>query len=79
MNTEMSNLVHIKSKCDEIRTHLRKHRNDSGLTQDNIAEWVGVTRKQIIEFENGSRFDIELLCNLCDKLGIDLRLNYFIT
>lgn len=79
MSTEVSNLEHLKTKCNEIRTLLRKHRNDAGLTQDDTAKWVGATRKQIIELENGTRFDIELICKLGDKLGIDMRLNYFIT
>ena len=61
MHEEVSNLEHLKSKCDEIRTLLRKHRNDAGLTQDDTANWIGATRKQIIELENGTRFDIELL------------------
>jgi len=78
MNEEVSNLEHLKIKCDEIRTLLKQHRQDARLTQDDTAKWIGVTRKQMIEFENGTRFDIELICRLGDKLGIEIRLNYTI-
>lgn len=78
MNDNVSSFTLIQTKCDEIRTLLKKHRSDASLTQDDLAKWIGVSRKQIIEIENGSRFDLELLCKLSDKLGIDIRINYFI-
>lgn len=75
-NIEVTNLEHFKKQYNEIVTNLIKFRNDSGLTQDSVANWLGVTRKKIVEFENMQRFDVELLCLYCDKYSIELKLTF---
>ena len=37
----------------EIRSHVRRHRAAAGLTQQELAERVGVTRQTVISIEKG--------------------------
>ncbi|MES2397905.1 MAG: hypothetical protein V4549_17970 [Bacteroidota bacterium] len=72
----VQNIVHLKSQIQIITQKIIECRKESGQTQDDVADWIKVDRRKIIDFENGKRFDIELLCALCDRFSIELELNY---
>ena len=66
----------IKSTYNQIVKELIENRNQSGYTQDSVAKMLGIDRRKIIDFENLSRFDFEILCNYCDIYGIQLKLKF---
>jgi DNA-binding XRE family transcriptional regulator len=69
-------ITEFKKVYNQIVTELVQCRNSSKQTQDDVAKWVNVSRKKIIEFENLQRFDIDLMCNLADKFSIEINLKY---
>lgn len=57
----------------EIGESLKKYRNTQGLTQEQLAKTLNVTRQTISKWENNKSFpDIENLIWLCDIYGISL-------
>ncbi len=55
-------------KIGKFILHCRKER---GLTQEQLAEKIGVTSKSISRWENGNTMpDYSLLKNICDELNI---------
>lgn len=61
---------HIKMKPAEI---LKLYREKIGLTQDNIASFLGIKREMISYFENGTREpSIEHYEKLAQLFGIEL-------
>ena len=56
-----------------ISNNLRQLRLDSGMTQDQAAEKLGVTRQALSSYETGrTRPDIDMLIRLCQVYGTDL-------
>jgi DNA-binding XRE family transcriptional regulator len=72
----VTNLEQIRDKCNEIVTLLVLSRKEAGITQSFMAEWIGVSRKRLINFEKGNIIDIELMCIYADKLSIKICLTY---
>ena len=57
-------------KIGKFISDLRKQKN---LTQENLAEKLGVTSKSVSRWENGNTMpDYSLLKDLCDELGINV-------
>lgn len=67
--------THIKSQCNELVTRLVECRKQSGTSQEFMADWLGVSRKKLSEFEGGA-FDFNLAILYADKMGIDVRINF---
>jgi DNA-binding XRE family transcriptional regulator len=76
---ESVNLSNLTVIYNSIVKQLVENRNQSKCTQDTVANWLNVSRKKLIEFENLKRLDIELLCKYSDIYGIDLNLKFTIT
>lgn len=57
---------------DEIGQRLRAFRLGSGLSADEIARKVGISRTALYRFEKGEVVKIETLINLADLLGVSL-------
>ena len=56
-----------------ISNNLRQLRLDSGMTQDQAAEKLGVTRQALSSYETGrTRPDIDMLIRLCQVYDTDL-------
>jgi len=51
---------------------IRQRRVDLGLSQDDIAESLGVSRTTISHIENGRPGTVATLLNVLDSLGLDL-------
>lgn len=77
MITDVTETTQIQFQCSKIVTELISIRKSAGFSQQFIADWLGVSRKKINEFENGN-FDFELMVKYCEKLSIELQLNYLI-
>lgn len=57
----------------DMRIHLRHHRQAGGMTQQTLAERVGVTRQTIISIERGRyRPSIELALQLARVFGVSV-------
>ena len=56
-----------------INTNLRQLRLDCGMTQEQVAEKIGVTRQAVSSYESGrTRPDIDMLIRLCGIYETDL-------
>lgn len=73
MDNNVTKPLQIKTQCNEVVSMLIKFRKEAGFSQEFVSEWLGVSRKKLNEFENGS-FDFDLMCLYCDKFSIDLTL-----
>lgn len=55
----------------EIGTRIRKYRKESGLTQEQLAEMIGVSKNRISNWEQGlNRPDADILTELCKSLNV---------
>lgn len=57
--------------CKAYVTELIQTRKEDHISQQFMADWLGVSRKKLSEFESGA-FDFELFCLYCDKLDIEI-------
>ncbi|CAK0771765.1 hypothetical protein CCP3SC1AL1_580016 [Gammaproteobacteria bacterium] len=79
MNIEVHNNVHdFKKVYKEIVAELVLIRNQAGITQQFMAEWLKVDRRKIISFENCKKIELEILLKYSDKLSVDVKFNYII-
>ena len=56
-----------------VVTKLIQERKESKFSQEFMADWLGVSRKKLNEFEKG-KIDFFLMCHYADKLSIDIEL-----
>lgn len=75
METEVPNIVHFKQQYLKIVQQLVQIRKSIPMTQSEVADWLKVDRRKIIDIENGN-INISLLLIYADKLSIDINLNY---
>ena len=66
------NLQGLKN-YQSVVTKLIQERKESKFSQEFMADWLGVSRKKLNEFENG-KIDFFLMCHYADKLSIDIEL-----
>ena len=59
-------------RYDEIGQRLRAFRLGSGLSADEIAKKIGISRTAVYRFEKGEVVKIETLISLADLLGVSL-------
>ena len=54
----------------DLGNAIRRRRKEAGLTQKQLAEWVGVQRNYIVSLEQGRRNPtITVLVKIADELG----------
>jgi DNA-binding XRE family transcriptional regulator len=78
MNQEVQNIVHFKEQYLKIVQELVHIRKSIPMTQAELADWLKVDRRKIIDLEN-ENINISLLLIYADKLSIDIKFNYVIT
>lgn len=76
---EDKNISNLIVTYNKIVKQLVENRNQSKATQDMVANWLNVSRKKLIEFENLKGLDIKLMCEYADIYGIEIKLNYTVT
>lgn len=55
----------------EIGSRIRKYRKEVGLTQEQLANTIGVTKSRISNWEQGiNRPDADILSELCKALNV---------
>lgn len=77
MNEEVQNIVHFKEQYLKIVHELVQIRKSIPMTQAELAGWLKVDRRKIIDLENGN-INISLLLTYADKLSVDVKFNYII-
>ena len=61
--------------CKVYVTELIQTRKEAHISQQFMADWLGVSRKKLSEFESGA-FDFELFCLYCDRLSINIVIKF---
>lgn len=75
MNENVTEKLQIYEQCNQIVTELIKIRTSAGFTQQFMADWLGVSRKKINEFEKG-RFDFDLMVKYANNLSVEIKITY---
>lgn len=58
----------------KIGTFLKKLRNEKALTQEQLAERLGVSRRTVSRWETGTNMpDLDILIEMADYYKVDLR------
>lgn len=58
----------------KIGRFLRQLRTENALTQQQLAEWLGVSDRSVSRWENGVTLpDFDLLIQLADRYGVEVR------
>ena len=73
---KVPNIEHFKTEYRKIVHELIKIRNQADLTQASMADWLGVDRRKIIQFEGMKKVNLELLLLYGDKLSVDVKFKY---
>ena len=73
--TEVQNIVHFKDMTKQIVQLIVQHRKQANLTQNELAEMLGIDRRKIINLEAG-KFDLITMLLASDILGININLNF---
>ena len=73
--TEVQNIVHFKEKAKQIVQIIVHNRKQANLTQNELAEMLGIDRRKIIALESG-KFDLITMLLASDILGININLNF---
>ena len=68
---EVHNIAHYNTLKSLLIKKLAQHRKDAGFSQQQVADWLDVDRRKIMELENG-KCDFELLLLYADKFSIDV-------
>jgi len=72
----VQNIVHFKQNYKAIVQDIVQCRVEAGFTKEYIAEWLGVDRRKIIDFEAQKKVDIETLLNYAGIFSIEINLSY---
>lgn len=57
----------------KIRQFLRECRKEKGITQEQLAEMLGVTNRSVSRWENGSNLpDLDILIEMADYYDVEL-------
>ncbi len=73
MNKNVTESVQGLQNYQSIVSILIQERKESKFSQEFMADWLGVSRKKLNEFEQG-KIDFFLMCHYADKLSIDIQL-----
>ncbi len=60
-----------------VRNNIKKYRLEKGLTQQELADKVGISRQYLTDIENpyrGKHISIAILGRIADSLGINIEL-----
>ena len=74
-----NNVQDFKKAYKEIVLKLIECRKSSGISGESLAEWLGVDRRKIINFEKLKKIDLETLLKYTDKMSIDVTFSFEVT
>ena len=73
MNKDVTENIQGLKNYQLVVTKLIQERKESKFSQEFMADWLGVSRKKLNEFERG-KIDFFLMCHYADKLSIEIEL-----
>jgi IS30 family transposase len=73
---KIPNIEHFKSLYRELVPKLVNIRKQSGTNINQMAEWLNVDRRKIMNFENLKKINLELLLLYGHKLSVEIHLKY---
>jgi DNA-binding XRE family transcriptional regulator len=72
METDVSKNIQGLENYRLIVAKLIQERKEAKFSQEFMADWLGVSRKKLNEFEKG-KIDFYLMCHYADKLSLDIQ------
>ena len=76
-NTNVTEMTQARQQAINIVPVLIQTRKEAGISQSLMAEWLGVSRKKLNQFEKG-KFDFLLLLKYAEKLSVEINLTHII-
>lgn len=76
MNDKVQNIELFKTLYKELVPKLVQIRKSSGTNIDQMAGWLNVDRRKIMQFEHLKKINLELLLLYGDKLSVDVKINF---
>ena len=73
MNKDVTENIQGLKNYQSVVAKLIQERKESKFSQEFMADWIGVSRKKLNEFERG-KIDFFLMCHYADKLSIEIEL-----
>ena len=73
--SKVHNFVQFKEIYIKVVQEIVQGRISSGQTQKDVADWIKVERRRIIQFEKKEKIDIELFLLLADKFDIEFNIS----
>lgn len=70
------NVVQFKAKYRAVVQQCVQAREQAGVTQEFLAEWLDIDRRKIIALEKFKKIDLQTLLLYADKFSVDLQI-YF--
>ncbi len=70
------NVHDFKKVYKEIVANLIEIRTQANVNQAQMAEWLEVDRRKIMQFEGLKKINLELLLVYSDKLSVDINFNF---
>ena len=75
---KVPNIEHFKTAYRELVPKLVQIRKQSGTNIEQMAEWLNVDRRKIMQFESLKKVNLELLLLYGHKLSVDVNFKYAI-
>jgi DNA-binding XRE family transcriptional regulator len=72
METDVTKKLQGLENYRLIVAKLIQERKEAKFSQEFMADWLGVSRKKLNEFEKG-KIDFYLMCHYADKLSLDIQ------
>lgn len=73
-NNQVQNVVQFKTAYRQAVQKIVHARETAGITQQFVAEWLGIDRRKISSFENLKKIDLETLLIYGHKMSVDIKL-----
>jgi len=72
---QFKDMFEEEKKLIELSLEIHKAREQSGLSQREVAKNAHITQQQLSKIENGINCNIVTFLKVCKTLGIDISLN----
>ena len=73
---KVPNIEHFKIFHQKIVHGIVECRKQSGITQSELADWLNIDRRKIIDLEACKKVPFSLILLCADKFSIDVNFNY---
>lgn len=74
--TLQTNYDRFMDSYNSILQYCIEIRKQAGFSQEFMADWLGTTRKSVVDLENKRHFKVGLILRYADKLSIDVKLTF---